>query len=688
MMEEESAEGPKRPKQKFPMEEGRVADPISDSDLEPPLTSNEGDLKDEELKDSRRERGKRRRHIEELAKEFGMDDDEKIRLLELVQDLLPETSRMSRADDIRKRLSHGFEETRSRHPKLLFTKRTRYPIDITDTKRVTAGNKELSSIFDNEEEILRALIINDRVLAGLSRWVTEHEETRSMLLTEMVRRSTLVEQWRHMLPKFMLPLSSMLFEAKAGWKDLRVNAKLFNRIRDAIIEWSGDTLSRDDLMLAARRTEEEFMSILKEKDFSGEADDMEEYRGRLRLAYEDARKILDEQLSLAGEGTLSSPELDAIKLRVRRLEVVTAMKAGLDREGRLVFSSLEDFDERSTMVAPSRRHAKQDDLPQAATVMHKDGSPQGVLSEGSVSDAGSEEGEYDELPLVEVRGDGMIFVPEMLDSVPTSYPDTLALAGTLPRSTGLSRSLSDKPFFKYGPNALKPPFTFVAFRRHPDLSSREGIEGTIEPVDLSRIELGDGDWVVSQMPGFSPVLGANHPLMLPPHSSLAWYGRKLGWSETEIRGLSAFGSPARPETITTKGGVEKLVNAMRGVARLRVDELAQKVPGHHLAKKDGQELRDEAVEDLARWWIFILLARHRQADFELLLPKFFHNVQAPDFALMEDGTMNFGSGSNASRSIIFSIKLKNIVSSNDEEASAKMLGIGGKYSGARRLGVL
>ena len=231
------------------------------------------------------------------------------------------------------------------------------------------------------------------------------------------------------------------------------------------------------------------------------------------------------------------------------------------------------------------------------------------------------------------------------------------------------------------------PFTFVAFRRHPDLSSREGLEGAIEPVDLSRIELGEGDWVVSQMPGFSPVLGANHPLMLPPHSSLAWYGRKLGWSETEIRGLSAFGSPARPETITTKGDVKKLVDAMRGVARLRVDELAQKVPGHHLAKKDDQELRDEAVEDLARWWIFILLARHRQADFELLLPKFFHNVQAPDFALMEDGTMNFGSGSNASRSIIFSIKLKNIVSSNDEETSAKMLGIGGEYSGARRLGV-
>ena len=90
MMEEESAEGHKRPKRKFPLEEGRVADPTSDSDLEPPLTSNEGASKDEELEDARRERGKRRRHIEKLAKEFGMDDDEKIRLLELVQDLLPE----------------------------------------------------------------------------------------------------------------------------------------------------------------------------------------------------------------------------------------------------------------------------------------------------------------------------------------------------------------------------------------------------------------------------------------------------------------------------------------------------------------------------------------------------------------------------------------------------------------------
>ena len=68
-----------------------------------------------------------------------------------------------------------------------------------------------------------------------------------MLLTEMVRRSTLVEQWRHMLPKFMLPLSSMLFEAKAGWKDLRVNAKLFNRIRDAIIESGRGIRSRETI---------------------------------------------------------------------------------------------------------------------------------------------------------------------------------------------------------------------------------------------------------------------------------------------------------------------------------------------------------------------------------------------------------------------------------------------------------
>lgn len=793
----------------FSNDENSVSDSVFDADLDVNSDSEHEVSDAEKFRNIRNDMKKRRQHIDGLAKAFDMDDEEKKRMLELIQELMPDPYRMSKADDVSERLSHGFEEMKARHPKLLFNRKTRRQIDVTDPKKFFMENKDLSGLVDSEEEIMRAILVNDRVLSGLNRWISEHEAMRTMLLSEMVRRSTLVEQWRHMLPKFMLPIYSMLFAAKASSQDLRVNTKLFNRIRDTIMEWSEGSVTRDELMSAAMQTEEEFMSVVEERDFSESVDDMEKCRGRLRFAYEDARKNLDEMLSLAEEGSVSSSDMDGLKLRVRRLEVVMAMDAGLDHEGRLVFSSLEDFAERSKTVAPSRRNMKQDDLPQEESVTEvmeteavsveedvsddvevaeetstdaddvssneetdhenidalsqgdgvgnddvfnddkeeeigddgygpdipddlfgtepgvdpdevlteeskeetkedsssggnealgelfdkageaepEDGSSEDVSSEGSVSDAGSEEGEYDELPSVEVRGDGMIFVPEMLDSVPTSYPDTLALAGTLPRSTGLSRSLSDKPFFKYGPNALKPPFTFVAFRRHPDLSSREGIEGTIEPVDLSRIELGDGDWVVSQMPGFSSVLGANHPLMLPPHSSLAWYGRKLGWSETEIRGLSAFGSPARPETITTKGDVKKLVDAMRGVARLRVDELAQKVPGHHLANKDGQELRDEAVEDLARWWIFILLARHRQADFELLLPKFFHNVQAPDFALMEDGTMNFGSGSNASRSIIFSIKLKNIVSSNDEETSAKMLGIGGEYSGARRLGV-
>ena len=44
-------------------------------------------------------------------------------------------------------------------------------------------------------------------------------------------------------------------------------------------------------------------------------------------------------------------------------------------------------------------------------------------------------------------------------------------------------------------------------------------------------------------------------------------------------------------------------------------------------------------------------------------------------------------GNDVSTYTYGAIKLKRIVSSNDEETSAKMLGIGGEYSGARRLGV-
>jgi len=134
----------------------------------------------------------------------------------------------------------------------------------------------------------------------------------------------------------------------------------------------------------------------------------------------------------------------------------------------------------------------------------------------------------------------------------------------LRRSTGLSRSTGNLPFVSWQSSINRPPFTFMPFRYHPDLSAREGREGPIEPVDLSRMEIGEGQWRAETRSGPSAIRGQSHRLMLPPHSSLAWYGRTLGWVSAEIRDLSAFGSPAKPENVKPRGDACKLIDALQG----------------------------------------------------------------------------------------------------------------------------
>ena len=367
-MSEEKLDGFSRSKSENFEDENGVSDPVSDPDLVE-ASDSESEISDaEKRRKLRRKMNSRRQNIEDLAEAFDMNDDEKKRTLELVADLMPDTSRMSRADDISERLSHGFEEMRSRHPKLLFNRKTRNPIDITNRKKFFAQNETLAGLIKNEESILRAIVVNDRVLSGINQWVTEHESIRSMLLTEMVRRSTLSEQWRHMLPKFMLPLYAMIFEANVGARDLRVNGKLFNRIRDTIIEWSDGSVSRDELMTAARQSEEEFISAAEKKDFSDEAESMDDCRNRLKFALQDARADADELSVLVGTGQASDEDVEAAMTNVRRLKVAIGMDGGIDAQGRLVFESVDAFAERSRVVESARKASEEKDAAKAEPV--------------------------------------------------------------------------------------------------------------------------------------------------------------------------------------------------------------------------------------------------------------------------------------------------------------------------------
>jgi len=700
----------------------------------------------------RREKRRRQRMIESLADTYGLADEEAVETMLLIDDLLPETDRMSTAKHVGQRLEHAMRGLKTHHPRLLFNREGK-GLDMTDPSRYFYPTGSFAKLLDDEEGILRAIVVNRRARAGAERMAREHDAVEELLLTEYVRRSTLVEQWRYLLPKYMLPIFSMMEAAGVKAKDARVDMALFNRIRDIIVEWSGGMVSREDMMAAARRTEEEFLHALKDDDLSETGKPVEESfdacRERLRFALAEARSDLED---LDG---MDADEFDISEAsrRIDRLMTAISIDAGMDATGRLVFPSVDTF--MDAIAARRRARRGLDDVPdegvdvaggdtvEEAIEMPGGGSDDAGASDDAIPDRepvvepgaddasdvsddptgdvdtqaedmdgpsaedygpdipddlfgpggldgddddsgeegvsgpsdddhpfaddgsgqGPEDGvsqdEWADETLAPIGEGPLAFDPSDLGNWPSDNMAVRRIAPGLARSTGLSRSTFGKPFTMWRPSMDPPPFSFMGFRLQPDLSARQGQEGPIEPVDLSRLEIGDGQWKAASLPGPSRVLGQSHPLMLPPHSRLSWYGRTLGWSETDIRGLGAFGSPAKPETVTPKGDGRMLADAMRGVARLRLAELVQRVPGHFLSDaKAGAERRDEAAEDLARYWIFVLLARHDQAGFDLMFGDgFFQGIHGPDFVVDASGEADFGGSDRSGHIGIFSPEL-------------------------------
>ena len=98
-MSEEKLEGFSSSKSENFEDENGVSDSVSDPDLVE-ASDSESEIADaEKRRNLRRKLNSRRQNIEDLAEAFDMNDDEKKRMLELVADLMPDTSRMSRADD-------------------------------------------------------------------------------------------------------------------------------------------------------------------------------------------------------------------------------------------------------------------------------------------------------------------------------------------------------------------------------------------------------------------------------------------------------------------------------------------------------------------------------------------------------------------------------------------------------------
>ena len=685
----------------------------------------------EPYSDVRARRNRRRMMLEQLAATFEMEPGSVADLLMMLDELLPDANRMSTSADVSERFESAVKEARRVHPRLLFNRKTNSPLDMTSVKSTFRQNADLAGLFESEEGLLKALIVNERMIGGYTSFVAEHEALRSTILAEYVRRTTLVEQWRHLIPKFMLPVYSMMERAGVRSSDLRLNSALLNQIRNVISAWSQGRVSTSDLAEAAERTEDEFARAMSDSTLDSAAD--ESWSAcRERLENLCTRK----KHSLAEDGESPEEVTDAFKADelIEKLERAIAAGAGLDSADRIIFPSFDDLSAMIDNVADQKIDIEQSRVVSKSSLMSGSdeaqnkadpqiwnrrsdlpaGPSSAELSSASREKVSTEESggskaiadtfeDHDALqrmrsmlaeePQLPPGDSKAAFDPEQLASLRGGIDELRETSASLPRSTGLSRSTSSDPFVRWKPNFSPPPFCFMAFRYQPDLSAREGTEGRIEPADLARIEIGEGQWSARTENGASPILGESHPIMLPPHSNLSWYGKVLGWESAEAESLNDFGSPARPETVCPNGDPHRLMKAFRSVAALRIKELVEQQKEHLLSHSaDGAKRREEAIEDLARYWLFILLARHNQDGFDRIFHHgFFHGVHGPDIAIahpddttVSKNTAEFRGLGQHSFVMLYSRDLLNELRNKQSDKSDRGQALG-DLSGVRRL---
>ena len=122
---------------------------------------------------------------------------------------------------------------------------------------------------------------------------------------------------------------------------------------------------------------------------------------------------------------------------------------------------------------------------------------------------------------------------------------------------------------------------------------------------------------------------------------MRWYGQRLGWSTVDCEKLAAFGSPEKPETITGHGDVHLLLKALRLNVKSQIEDFEtwfddperkpEKIRERYYFIR-SPEAKKFFIESFARYWLFILVARHRQDYFDQALgEQFFHGVIGPDF---------------------------------------------------------
>lgn len=646
-----------------------------------------------------------------MCEDFGIDSEAAAALAEQVELLRPNAERMSTSEDVAERLAQAIEGPFGSRNKLIKPRGTGSDCDLADADGKRDLTKlPLGDILKSEQELLYALIINERIKGGFEARATQHDSLGRMLMAEFVRRHHLHETWRHMVPKRFLPLIAALIVADVEYDHIKPNSALLNALLKAIVTWSEGRNAADvkrnktppfmvremkALQEAAEKTEEELLATMREGFATSPApEDFAAMQNRL------AEKIRRHQQELAQLGEGSGPQIDDAAVaelhdRLGNLVRIEELGGAIDQGERVVFPSLEAvaaalrqplgnriedqipmadgpvemnastqveaLEEPPVIVSQVESEAKLDRLeqPQPDSVLtcaaHELSEPDRTST--SLDQAQPVTGEPDNVS--ETVSDDAILTEEPPELAPPLPPLTInelprlglielrsdwdAIRPRLPRAFGISRSRQDDAFagwhWNRGAQSAFPPL-----RQQRDPIRPDGEEGELELNDWLRIEVGPGKWRMAKPSGWRPIpaelCGFAHEFMLPPHSSTEWYGKQLGWVQTNCDILRKFGSPANPATVKVGGMILYLQEAFRRYVKKRMQDfeaaLANGEIGRNLEPKDffflrGPDAKAFFAESFARYWIFILFARHNQEEFDRALGQnFFHGVIGPD----------------------------------------------------------
>lgn len=725
----------------------------------------EDDLSLPRVKDQaeiRRDRYHRRTQLKSFLEEIGGSSDEALNALAEIDRLIPDALTFSPGQSLEDRFLRADENMKAFFSPLYVMPNSTIDFDaLEDVDRRFKKNATIKKMIETEGGLLKAIIVNDRAQSAYAARLAEHEAAKSFLLKELVRRRSLAESWRYLIPKYLMPFLAAIQVAGISEKVFRPRRKFTVELIDLLMTYANKKATRADIIAAMEQTEDQFAALLSEADdpfgalagSSLEAADRPDAESSGAISEASQATISDqpsigqpeseaesfevmglrvlqemarEQEALVSFDDRQTDEIQATKDLIRGYMIAHNIGGGLTRSGNLIFPSVADFIGRLDSARMSRGEAPaeqttasdedalaaSDDAPEVSVSVGADGSadisdqPAGKLGDDLFEDdTAPKAGAKAKVPSAKVKpsstpglaeGAGVeaVKLPEISGvaatdagadvSVPAAEPaaepavkppakpavpasvysrdltsneehfstqvvkanepwpmsrsDKLIAEADMLRSNGFNMSVDSKaPFAGWAYTDARHPFSHMSTRA---LVVYDESEPELRSVDLSRLEMPSKTYSASIVDGRSHVLGLGHDLMLVPHGMLDWYADQLGWQEVRKRRIAPFGNPMEPSSLRPAGDASLLMEMLRCNADLHLRRLTQERPDGFF---DDALRLEEATEDLARWWVFVLIARHDPDMFEPVFgPGFFHGVEAPDFFLNIDAMSVFG----------------------------------------------